>query len=66
MNDLVKAIQGTVVMSIQLEAMFDAIMFKKVPALWEKVAFPSLKPLAGWIPDLYARIEFMREWVNKG
>ena len=53
-------------MSIQLEAMFDAIMFKRVPALWEKVAFPSLKPLAGWIPDLYARIEFMREWVNKG
>lgn len=55
--------------------MFDSFIFKRVPALWEKVAFPSLKPLSSWIPDLFARIEFMREvfylfinlkWVNKG
>jgi len=53
-------------MSISLEAMFNSFISKKVPELWEKVSYPSLKPLSSWIPDLFARIEFMREWVNKG
>lgn len=48
-------------MSIQLESMFDSFLLKKVPELWEKVAYPSLKPLSSWLPDLIERVEFMRE-----
>ena len=35
-------------MSIALENMFEAFMFKRVPELWNKVAYPSLKPLGSW------------------
>lgn len=53
-------------MSIQLESMFDSFLLKKVPEIWEKVAYPSLKPLASWVPDLLERVEFMREWAKQG
>lgn len=53
-------------MSITLEKMFDSFLLKRVPANWEKVAYPSLKPLSSWVSDLIQRIEFFREWVKNG
>ena len=41
--------------------MFDSFLLKRVPELWEKVAYPSLKPLGTWVPDLLERVKFMRE-----
>ena len=29
-------------------------------------AYPSLKPLATWVTDLLARMEFMHDWINNG
>lgn len=52
LNDLKKAIKGLVVMSAQLEAMHKSFMFNMVPASWEAVAYPSLKPLGSWFEDL--------------
>ena len=66
LSDLQKAIKGTVVMSIQLENMFNAFLDKKVPEMWEKAAYPSLKPLASWVNDFIDRIIFFREWVENG
>lgn len=66
LSDLQKAIKGTVVMSIQLENMFDAFLDKKVPEMWEKAAYPSLKPLASWVNDFIERVIFFREWVENG
>ena len=63
LSDLQKAIKGTVVMSIQLENMFVAFLDKKVPEMWEKAAYPSLKPLASWVNDFIDRIIFFREWI---
>lgn len=38
----------------------------QVPEMWEKVAYPSLKPLSSWIKDYHARIAFMRSWLVNG
>ena len=38
----------------------------QVPANWANVAYPSLKPLASWLQDLIARLEFMRTWLVNG
>ena len=35
----------------------------KVPGMWAAVAYPSLKPLQGWVLDLAARIEFLSSWI---
>ena len=43
--------------------MFLSFLDKKVPEMWEKVAYPSLKPLASWVNDFIDRLTFYREWV---
>jgi len=64
--DLGEAIKGTVVMSSELEKMFNNIIDKKVPVLWEDVGYPSLKPLGSWMIDLIKRIEFVGSWLYEG
>lgn len=34
--------------------------------MWEKVSYPSLKPLASWIIDLRERVQFMGKWLKEG
>jgi dynein heavy chain len=64
--NLDKAIQGTVVMSMELEMMFNDFLNNKVPVMWVKVGYPSLKPLSSWVPDLINRIEFVGSWLYNG
>eukprot|EP00741_Cyanophora_paradoxa_P000409 tig00000404_g400.t1 len=66
LEELQKAIKGLIVMTLQLDDMFTAILNNRVPAIWEKVAYPSLKPLGSWVKDLHARVAFMRTWLLEG
>lgn len=36
----------------------------QVPSVW--AAYPSLKPLASWVTDLEARINFLQDWIDNG
>lgn len=51
-------------MSLMLENMFNAMSVRKVPANWEGIAYPSLKPLGAWFTDLVQRCDFMKKWVD--
>ncbi|CAE7219408.1 DNAH6 [Symbiodinium sp. KB8] len=66
LHELQRALRGEVLLSAELEAMHGSILFQRVPALWEAVAYPSLKPLAGWFGDLCARVEALRVWLTGG
>lgn len=66
LQNLQKAIKGLVLMSPELDSMYTSLLNNKVPALWEKVAYPSLKPLASWIEDLKKRVAFMKSWLEVG
>jgi len=61
-----KAIKGVVVMSSQLEEMFDAFILQRIPPVWEAVAYPCLKPLNSWMQDFENRVAFMGQWLRKG
>jgi dynein heavy chain len=63
---LKKAIRGFIVMSAELDAMYNSFQNGKVPRNWEKVAYPSLKPLMSWYKDLIDRVAFMNEWLING
>lgn len=39
-----------------------SIAANKVPAAWEKVAYPSLLPLAAWVANLSERAKQLQEW----
>uniref|UniRef100_K3W9Z0 AAA+ ATPase domain-containing protein n=1 Tax=Globisporangium ultimum (strain ATCC 200006 / CBS 805.95 / DAOM BR144) TaxID=431595 RepID=K3W9Z0_GLOUD len=64
--NLQKALKGLTVMSPELETMANCIFNQKVPPLWEKKAYPSLKPLSSWVEDLLERIRFLTHWVDNG
>ena len=66
LTELQKAIRGLVVMSSELEAMYNSFISNQVPELWARYAYPSLKPLASWIIDYHKRIKFMRGWLVEG
>lgn len=59
---LQKGIQGTVVITPELEQIFSALLLGRVPAAWA-FCYPSLKPLGLWFRDLQARIQQLRKWV---
>ena len=46
--------------------MYFSFLTNTVPENWQKVAYPCLKPLASWIKDFLERVEFFKEWVQKG
>ena len=66
MRNLSKAIDGLVVMSSDLESVFNSMFDNLVPEVWAKVAYPSLKPLASWINDLIDRLTFIQKWIDEG
>jgi dynein heavy chain len=55
------------VLSAELEAMGDSLFDQQVPAVWAKVAYPSLKPLKAWFADFLKRtVGFMQRWIDHG
>jgi hypothetical protein len=55
---------GLVVMSADLDEIFDALAANKVPTIYLK-AYPSLKPLGSWTRDLMARLEQITTWIKE-
>ncbi len=66
LHDVQRAIKGEIGMSSVLDAMYTSMLNGQVPGNWEKVAYPSLKPLASWFRDLLLRVQFMNEWLSGG
>ena len=63
LNALQLGIQGVVVITPELEAIFEGLLNAQVPTAWA-FAYPSLKPLASWMRDLSQRAEQIDKWGN--
>ncbi|XP_022832877.1 dynein heavy chain 6, axonemal [Spodoptera litura] len=66
LNELQKAIKGIVVMSEEFEEVFTSFINNKVPNMWHKKGYNSLKTLGSWIHDLILRVDFIQKWLIDG
>lgn len=62
LETLNKAIAGLVVMSEEMEKVYQSFLNNQVPSLWSNTAYPSLKPLGSWVKDLILRTAFVDVW----
>ncbi|XP_053711973.1 dynein axonemal heavy chain 6-like isoform X3 [Synchiropus splendidus] len=63
---LQKAISGLVVMSEEMDRIYNSFLKNQVPSHWANSAYPSLKTLASWVRDLTFRTSFIQSWIEHG
>ena len=63
LSELNLGFAGELTMSDAMEALMNSLFLDRVPESWAKLAWPSLRPLAGWLHNLQERLNQLQEWI---
>lgn len=65
-RELKDALAGKIPMTLQHEDIITAFHLRKIPALWMKKSYPSLKTVGAYIKDFAERLSFLQTWYENG
>eukprot|EP00920_Eleutheroschizon_duboscqi_P039681 GHVT01095307.1.p1 GENE.GHVT01095307.1~~GHVT01095307.1.p1 ORF type:complete len:1472 (-),score=182.88 GHVT01095307.1:1015-5367(-) len=64
LEELQLGLAGALNMTDAMDSLAASILLNRVPSSWDNVAYPSKKPLQGWITDLRERAKQLETWVG--
>jgi dynein heavy chain len=64
LTELEMGLSGALNITDQMEDLIRSMSINKVFGNWEKLAFPSLKPLSSWMTDLSQRAAQLADWTT--
>lgn len=59
LQELNAALEGTIIMNSELEQLSEQLALNKIPTLWLKRSYPSMKSLANYYSDFQKRISVL-------
>ncbi|CAG0920877.1 unnamed protein product [Notodromas monacha] len=66
LEQVCSAVQGLIIMSVELENLHNSLLLGKIPGSWKSKAYPSRKPLGSFIGDFLLRLRFFQSWIDHG
>jgi len=64
LNELKLGFAGELTMSDAMDALKSSLYLDRIPAAWQKRAWPSMRPLSSWLNDFNFRLVQLEEWQN--
>jgi len=65
LHELKDGLDGNLSMTDKMVDLQDQLFLDKLPAVWEKVSFMTLRPLASWFENMSARDIQLNEWTSE-
>uniref|UniRef100_G3TTP3 Dynein axonemal heavy chain 14 n=1 Tax=Loxodonta africana TaxID=9785 RepID=G3TTP3_LOXAF len=66
LKNLQLAIKGEIILTQELEDIYNSFLKTRVPISWQKCSYKSCKPLSPWVNDLIQRLNFFNTWAKMG
>jgi dynein heavy chain len=64
LKELQLGFAGELTMSDAMDGLKTSLYLDRIPAAWQKRAWPSLRPLSSWLTDFNLRLNQLEEWQN--
>ena len=64
LNELKLGFAGELTMSDAMDALKNSLYLDRIPATWQKRAWPSMRALTPWLLDFTLRLAQLEEWQN--
>jgi dynein heavy chain len=64
LKELQLGFAGELTISDSMESLKSSLYLDRIPLVWQKIAWPSLRPLSSWLNDFSLRLQQLEDWQN--